>query len=233
MSSLKPGARVKRFKASDLSILSCDGLAAELQDVNGLKKVAEILSSSGLGLVQVDKEKRTFGMHQLFQQAVGKELGWQLQCKRMQTLLHTRCGKFGDGNFVDTRMFGVMREILQPAVAVVDRVRFEGAGLGEAWSSSGMLLRLHELAIEVYGVGSPISDQIRDAAHGSVVSDIVFEHAIKMDDDMTLNKIAAVPYIQHTIQKSVHVDFDVRKCLSTFLCATAHSSLVASGTTQN
>jgi hypothetical protein len=40
--------------------------------------------------VQIDEGKRTFGMHQLLQQAVGRELGWQEQCQRMRQLLQAR-----------------------------------------------------------------------------------------------------------------------------------------------
>ncbi len=51
------------------------------------------------GLVHVDQGKLTFDMHQLMQQAVGKELRWQEQCQRMRQLLQARCGWFGDGEF--------------------------------------------------------------------------------------------------------------------------------------
>ena len=99
LSALKPGAEVKRFKADNVRVLRAHGIAVTVQEVEGLKRVAGALRCSGL--VQVDEGQRTFGMHQLLQQAVGSELGWQQQCDRMRELLHTRCVQFRDEYYFD------------------------------------------------------------------------------------------------------------------------------------
>jgi hypothetical protein len=65
-------------------------------------------------------------MHQLLQQAVGRELGWRGQCQRMRQLLHARCGRFGDEVNFDVGLYGVMREVAAAAVDAVGRVKEEG-----------------------------------------------------------------------------------------------------------
>lgn len=226
MSSLKPGAEVHRFNASDLRICSDDCLAAALQNVAGLKKVAgEIMSC---GLVHVDENNRAFGMHQLVQRAVGTELVWQLQYKRMQSLLHARFGQFGDENYFDTRLYGVMREMLPIAVKIVQKARYEGVELGEAWCTC-MMLRLHEVARDVCGEESKLSVRTFVVAHGSVVADVIFEHMMQKYNGKnykSLNEIAAVPYIQDVIQKSRDAHFNIQQCLATFWSADSHASLV-------
>ena len=64
---------MKQFKACHVRARRVDGVAGAVQEVEGLKRVAAVLRGSGL--VQVDEGGRTFGMHQLLQQAVGRELG--------------------------------------------------------------------------------------------------------------------------------------------------------------
>ena len=111
---------MKRFKACHVRARRVDGVAGAVQEVEGLKRVAAVLRGSGL--VQVDEGKRTFGMHQLLQQAVGRELGWRGQCQRMRQLLHARCGRFGDEVNFDVGLYGVMREVAAAAVDAVGRV---------------------------------------------------------------------------------------------------------------
>jgi tetratricopeptide (TPR) repeat protein len=231
MSTVKPGAEVQRFKAGDVRVLPAERVskrALALLEVEGLKTVAGILRSSGL--VQVDEEKRTFGMHQLLQQAVGTELGWQLQCERMQALLHARFGKFGDENHLDQRLHGVMRDVLDSAVVAVERIRAEGSEHAMAWCS-GMLLRLYEVARDVYGVETKIPKRVLDAAHSSLVSVLAFEHLMRKGcttsgRDKSLLAIAQKFHIKNVIEISRHLDFDLRKCLSAYWSASTHASLV-------
>jgi tetratricopeptide (TPR) repeat protein len=212
MSALKPGAEIKKFDERNVHVLPVEGLAPELQDVNLLTKVAEILWTSGL--VQVDVKKRTFGMHQLLQMAVGEELEWQLQFERMKMLLQARCGQFGDERCIDYRLYSVKREILAAAVAIVDRMRKAVFGHGEAWQS-GMLLRLYDEAQEVFGVGTEFSEHVFDNARGSLTSDLVFEFAMTKGCSaegraMMLKDIIEMPGV-----KEVAEDYksDLRQCL--------------------
>jgi hypothetical protein len=151
-------------------------VAGAVQEVEGLKRVAAVLRGSGL--VQVDEGRRTFGMHQLLQQAVGRELGWRGQCQRMRQLLHARCGRFGDEVSFDVGLYGVMREVAAAAVDAVGRVKEEGEETGDAWCS-GMLLRLYEVAREVYGTDAEFPNRVLAAAHGSLVADLVREEAMR------------------------------------------------------
>ena len=57
---------MKRFKAGNVRVVRAHGVAAAVQEVEGMKRVAGALRCSGL--VQVDEGQRTFGMHQLLQQ---------------------------------------------------------------------------------------------------------------------------------------------------------------------
>ena len=77
---------MKRYKAGNVRVRGVEGVAPCVQEVEGLKRVAAVLRCSGL--VQVDEGQRMFGMHQLLQQAVGRELGWDKPCARMRQLLH-------------------------------------------------------------------------------------------------------------------------------------------------
>jgi tetratricopeptide (TPR) repeat protein len=177
LSELKPGAEVKRFKAGNVRMRSVDGVAAAVLEVEGLKRVAAALRSSGL--VQVDEQRRTFGMHQLLQQAVGRELGWGQQCMRMRQLLQARCGRFGDEPHIDVGLYGIMREIAQASFCAVERVRAEEArGTHSAWCS-GMLLRLYEVAREVYGTEAEFPLRVIAAAHSSIVADLVSAHLME------------------------------------------------------
>jgi tetratricopeptide (TPR) repeat protein len=176
LSALKPGAEVKRFKACHVRARRVDCVAGAVQEVEGLKRVAAVLRGSGL--VQVDEGGRTLGMHQLLQQAVGSLLGWRGQCQRMRQLLHARCGRFGDEVEFDVGLFGVMREVAAAAVDAVGRVKEEGKETGDAWCS-GMLLRLYEVAREVYGAQTEFPNRVLAAAHGSLVADLVREEAMR------------------------------------------------------
>ena len=176
LSAFKPGAEVKRFKACNVRVRGVEGMSVLLQEVEGLKKVAAVLRSTGL--VQVDEVHRTFGMHQLLQKAVGEELGWQLLCERMQALLHERCGQFGDEAYFDAGLYGIMREVMGAAAVAVARVREEGGGQGLAWCS-GMLLRLTELARDVHGSTVWFTVRVFAAAHGSLVADLVRAHVMQ------------------------------------------------------
>jgi hypothetical protein len=198
MSAMKPGAEVKRFQIGDVRVLPAEGLVFELQKEGQLREVAQILESTGL--VLVDETNRTFGMHQLIQLAVGEVLGWQEQCERMQTLLHARCGQFGDERYLDFRSYSVMREVLSAAFAIVKRMRDFGYCQGEAWCS-GMLLRLYEEAREIHGNDTETSNLIFNAAQGSLIADLVFGHLIKgghtaKERGMELKAILELPYIK-------------------------------------
>ncbi len=167
---------MKRFKACHVRARRVEGVADGVQELEGLKRVAAVLRSSGL--VQVDEGKRTFGMHQLLQQAVGRQLGWQEQRQRMRQLLQARCGRFGDEDDFDVGLYGVMREVAAAAVVAVRRVKEEGAEAGDAWCS-GMLLRLYEVAREVYGAEAEFPERVLAAAHGSLVADLVLEEVMR------------------------------------------------------
>jgi tetratricopeptide (TPR) repeat protein len=160
---------VKRFEACHVRARRVEGVADGVQEVEGMKRVAAVLRGSGL--VQVDEGNRTFGMHQLLQQAVGMQLGWQEQCHRMRQLLQARCGRFGDEVEFDVGLYGVMREISTAAFVAVGRVKEEGNEVGDGWCS-GMLLRLYELAREVYGAEAEFPDRVLAAAHGSLKADL-------------------------------------------------------------
>ena len=129
---------MKRFKACHVRARRVDGVAGAVQEVEWLKRVAAVLRGSGL--VQVDEGGRTFGMHQLLQQAVGRELVWRGLCQRMRQLLHARCGRFGDEVNFDVGLYGVMREVAAAAVDAVGRVKEDGEGeeTGDAWCSVTM-----------------------------------------------------------------------------------------------
>ena len=110
---MKPLAEVKRFKAGNVRVRGVEGVAPAVVEAEGLKRVAAVLRRSGL--VQVEEGQRVFGMHQLLQQAVGRELGWDEPCARMRQLLHARCGQFGDEECFDVGLYGVMREVTAAA----------------------------------------------------------------------------------------------------------------------
>ena len=115
---------MKRFKAGNVRVRGVEDVAPAVVEAQGLKRVAAALGRSGL--VQVEEGQRVFGMHQLLQQAVGRELGWGEPCARMRRLLHARCGQFGDEIDFDVGLYGVMREVAAAAVAAAGRVKAEG-----------------------------------------------------------------------------------------------------------
>jgi tetratricopeptide (TPR) repeat protein len=176
LSAVKPGAEVKRFKAGNVCVRGVEGVAPAVVEAEGLKRVAAVLRRSGL--VQVDEGRRMFGLHQLLQQAVGIQLGWRGQCQRMRQLLHARCGRFGDETLFDVSLYGVMREVTAAAVDAVGRVKEKGEETGDSWCS-GMLLRLYEVAREVYGLDAEFSLRVLAAAHGSLVADLVGERVME------------------------------------------------------
>jgi hypothetical protein len=159
-----------RFNAREVRLQRVEGLSVDIQEFHTLRKIARVLHSSGL--VHVDEEGRLFNMHQLLQQAVGRELGWKRHVEVMQALLHARCGHFDDETDFDTRLYGLMREVLGSAVDAVGRVKVEGGEREKEWCS-GMLLRLHQLAIEVHGGSTEFSKSVIAAAHFSLVADLV------------------------------------------------------------
>ncbi len=220
---------LKRFKACDVCIRPAEGVALTFQTVQGLKAVAEILRS--IGLVQVDEVKRKFGMHQLLQQAVGMELGWKLQCERMRALLHVRCGHFGDESYLDHRLYSIMREVLGNVVTVVGSMRRKWGEQGAAWCS-GMLLRLHDVARDVYGAGAEFTKYVLVAAHRSLVADLVLELVIREGfslkvSDLTLQAIARNPPIHDVIKLAFDRKFDLRHCLAAHWCHGTQAFLVA------
>jgi hypothetical protein len=218
LSELRPGANFKSVSANSLRVHGAAGVHSDLQDVAQLRFVANALMKSGL--VQVDGVKRTFGMHQLLQKAVGKQLGWD--CERIQALLHARCGMFGDEDMFDPRLYGVMREVLGAAVAAVGRVREEGGGQGEAWCS-GMLLRLCEVAREVHGAETKVSERILAVAHGSLVADLVLAHVMREGcraegRRMTVGELVdVVPHIRDVIARDplFKEDDEARRAIQT------------------
>jgi len=196
MSALKPGAEVKRFKAGNVRVVRAHGVAAAVQEVEGLKRVAGALWCSGL--VQVDEGQRTFGMHQLLQQAVGRELVWRRQ------LLHSRCGQFGDEDYFDVGLYGVMREVAEAALFAVGRVKEEGEATVGSWCS-GMLLRLYEVARMVYGAEAEFPDRVLAAAHNSLVGELLREQVMtkgctSAGRSMTLRQLVdAAPHLRDVV----------------------------------
>ena len=65
---------MEQVRQCDLSMVGAEGVDDLLQCVAGLREVAKVVQD--MGLVQVDKEKRTFSMHQLVQEAMCLVLGW-------------------------------------------------------------------------------------------------------------------------------------------------------------
>jgi serine/threonine protein kinase len=167
MSSLKPGAESRRFKACNVHVIPADYISAELQRAEDLEMVANFLQSSGL--VQVDKNNRVFRVHQLLQQAVGFELGLQHHCKLLRELLHSRFGQFGDESYIDIRLYKVMREAVYTGIVAVQRVVRENMIVEEPWCS-GMLLRLYDIARRVHGDNVNILKYAHKAARSSLAA---------------------------------------------------------------
>ncbi len=209
LSMMRPGAELKRFQASNVRSRGVEGLVNAVQEVDGLKRIAESLQSSGL--VQVDKMNRTFCMHQLMQQAVGSELGWHLNCQRMQALLLVRCGLFGDETKIDVGMYGLLQEVAGAAVGAVGRVRSEGGWHVATWCS-GMLFRLYEVARELHGAENVSPRRILTAAHGSLVADFLHVHIMKEGFRsggrcLTLgNVVDTAPHMQNVIANYSYED---------------------------
>ena len=195
---------MKRFKAGNVRVRGVEGVAPAVVEAQGLKRVAAALGRSGL--VQVEEGQRVFGMHQLLQQAVGRELGWGEPCARMRRLLHARCGQFGDEERFDVGLYGVMREVAAAAVAAAGRVKAEGGEAGDAWCS-GMLLRLYDVAREVYGTDAEFPNRVLAAAHGSLVGDLVGECVMRegctsAGRRMTLRQLLhAAPHLRDVVAK--------------------------------
>ena len=202
---------MKRFKAGNVRVVRAHGVAAAVQEVEGLKRVARALRCSGL--VQVDEGQRTFGMHQLLQQAVGRELGWGQQCERMQQLLQARCGHFGDEEYFDVGLYSVMREVVAAAVGVIERVRREGNGQEGVWCSS-MLLRLYDVARAIYGTGAEFTLRIISAAHSSLVGELLREQVMtkgctSAGRSMTLRQLVdAAPHLRDVVAMNPNFKFD-------------------------
>ena len=202
---------MKRFKACHVRARRVEGVADGVQEVEGVKRVAAVLRSSGL--VQVDEGKRTFGMHQLLQQAVGRQLGWQEQCQRMRQLLQARCGRFGDEVEFDVGLYGVLREVAAAAVVAAGRGKEEGEEAGDAWCS-GMLLRLYEVACGVYGHGAEFPNRVSAAAHGSLVGDLVLEEVMREGGRwagrrMTLRELVdAAPHVRDVVARNLEFKAD-------------------------
>ncbi len=64
------------------------------------------------------------------------------------------------------------------AVDAVGRVKEKGEETGDA-CCSGMLLRLYEVALEVYGLDAEFSLRVLAAAHGSLLADLVGERVME------------------------------------------------------
>jgi tetratricopeptide (TPR) repeat protein len=199
---LKPRAEVKRFKAGNVRVRGVEDVAAAVLEAEGLKRVAVALRRSGL--VQVEEGQRVFGMHQLLQQAVGRELGWDEPCARMRRLLHARCGQFGDEEYIDFRLHSVMREVAAAAVVAVRRVKEEGEEAGNAWCS-GMLMQLYGVVKNVYGHDAEFPLRVLAAAHRSLVADLLREEVMGVGRTsagrrMTLRELVhAAPHVRHVI----------------------------------
>jgi tetratricopeptide (TPR) repeat protein len=140
----RPGAKVLRFRSEDVRGVRADCVLADVTDDLGV--VAAAVESSGL--VDVDAAGRTLGMHQLLQQAVRAELG-NAHDGAMAALLEARCGCMGDGECIDHRMYGVIREILSAAAKVV--LEIKSASQFRAVWACNMRLRLLQLCRVVFG----------------------------------------------------------------------------------
>ncbi len=220
---------MKRVEAGNVRVRGVEGLAACVQEVEGLKRVAAALRDSGL--VQVDEGQRMFGMHQLLQQAVGMELGWLEQCQRMRQLLHARCGQFGDESLFDAGLYGVMRDVASVAVAAAVQVNAkERETEKEAWCS-GMLLRLCDIARSVYGTDDKFFNHVFGAAHGSLVGDLVEELVIREG----CTSAGRCKTLQELVHDAPHVwcvvemypEFDLTKCLNAQWKRAARARLLA------
>ena len=124
----------------------------------------------------------------------------------MRQLLHARCGQFGDEEVFDVGLYGVMREVAAAAVAAAGRVKAEGGEAGDAWCS-GMLLRLYEVARNVYGAGAEFPNRVLAAAHGSLVGDLVGERVMRegctsAGRRMTLRQLVhAAPHLRDVVAR--------------------------------
>jgi hypothetical protein len=137
----------------------------------------------------------------------------------MRQLLHARCGRFGDECTFGVGLYGVMREV---AVDAVGRIKEEGEGeeTVDAWCS-GMLLRLYEVARQVYGTEAEFPNRVLAAAHGSLVADLVREEAVRgggasAGRRVTLRELAhAAPHVRNVV--ALHSEFNANED-DVFLC---------------
>jgi serine/threonine protein kinase/tetratricopeptide (TPR) repeat protein len=140
----RPGAEVVRFQEENVTVLAADGVLVGVTDALG--DVAAVLKSSGL--VVVDEEGRFFGMHRLLQHAVRAELE-DMHDVGIAALLEARCGCLGDVDDVDSRMYGVMHEVVVAAGYVLDQLKAV-TSQRSAWVCS-MRVRLLQLTRRVMG----------------------------------------------------------------------------------
>jgi len=134
----RPGAEVLRFRREDVECARPEGVLADVTD--GLSVVAAAVGSSGL--VDVDEVGRTFGMHQLLQQAVRAELG-DAHDGSLAALLEARCGHMSDENYNNQLLYGVMQEVVVAAAHVVSQLK-AAAPSRSRWACC-MRLRMAEL----------------------------------------------------------------------------------------
>jgi tetratricopeptide (TPR) repeat protein len=147
LTMLRPGAEVMRLRGEDVKAARAEGVLAGVTDALG--GVATAVGSSGL--VEVEEDRRVFGMHQLLQQAVRAELG-DVHDGVMAALLEARCGCMGDEHHIDHRMQVVTREVVAAAGYVLGGKKAAAAHRAE-WVC-GMRVRVLLMARTVLGYQS-------------------------------------------------------------------------------
>jgi tetratricopeptide (TPR) repeat protein len=239
MSVLKPGAILKRFKACHVCVRPALDILPALQCPIGLCQVADALCTTGL--VQVDYIARTFSIHQALQKAIVRCLNLNLHGEHMVSVLQARFGEHGDHDFnVDSRLFGVMQEILHTANDVVCNMRIKGLPESRPFWCCGMFLYLRKISLIVHGAfgGSSIrysvesqetglQSQLLRQARVSLVGDMVYAHLLQNgctseESCMPLNDLLnQVPYVQDYCY-----DVDGLKDVCFDLCSHAYLSVI-------
>lgn len=132
----------------------------------------------------------------------------------MRELLHTRCGQFGDEVDFDVGLYGVMREAAEAALFAVGRVKEEGKATVDAWCS-GMLLRLYEVAHQLFGNEAEFPRRVLAAAHSSLVGDLLREQVMMKGctsggRSMTLRQLVdAAPHLRDVV--ALNPDFELEE----------------------
>jgi hypothetical protein len=238
LSSVKPGAEVKRFKEGNVRVVGPLGAHRELQamtqlaselapdlelpatdmepalhDPVELKKIAAYLKAVMPCIVQVDEVRRTFSMHEIVAGHIRQGLGCQTD--RMRALLHARCGQYLDETLIDPKLHKVMREISCAAQDVTVTCRRLGLLEGEGWGT-GMLLRIYEMTREVWGNESMVTTRCLTLTHALLTADLCHHWLMSNTIKQSIKELADVPSVREILDACVG-PFSFVRCMRTYL----------------